>query len=404
MSRSLTIKIDLLQYPMDAATFISIILGLIVLTIVIVLIATLTRVRKKTRVLNQIDILTDELARQRKENLSRLNEIKRMSSMDNLLFASLIRLTSRLNPSEIAKEVTGLLTNYLDPEEVAVFLADDRGMRLRVIDHRGLKDFAVPKLIYETTDDARRGKVGLCFVENHPLTKRDVVLGVTEPYPVFTPDICFPLSYQGTKFGVIAIRRALDLEERERNLLGVIANIAGITLNNTRTAHADPLTQLYNIRYFQERLEEELNNARTRHKNLAIIIIDLDNFKNYNDTYGHQAGDLLLMRLAQIFIKHFDTEETLARYGGDEFIILCPGIKKTDAARIVGHMLQELKKYDFASGKKKAAVTFSAGVSSYPDDAITATELIRLADHALYAAKRSGRNAVKAYDPKIGKL
>jgi diguanylate cyclase (GGDEF)-like protein len=109
------------------------------------------------------------------------------------------------------------------------------------------------------------------------------------------------------------------------------------------------------------------------------------------------------MRLAQIFIKNFDTDETIARYGGDEFIILCPGIKKTDAARIVGHLLQELKKYDFASGKKKATVTFSAGVSSYPDDAITATELIRLADHALYAAKKSGRNMVRVYDPKIVK-
>lgn len=323
--------------------------------------------------------------------------------MDNLFFASMIRLTSRLHAADIAKEITGLLMNYLDAEQVAVFLADDRGERLRIIDQHGIRDDLKAQLVYEVHSEQRRGKVGFSFLEKHPITKRDIVIGVQEPYTVFNPDICYPVFYQERQFGVIAIVRHQDLEERERNMLGVISAIAGITLNNTRTVHADPLTQLYNIGYFRERLDVELQQARGQQKILSIAIIDLDNFKTYNDTYGHQAGDLLLVRLAQIFTNHFDTEEIIARYGGDEFIVMFPAIPKKDAFRIMGHLLKDLQKYDFASSKQKANVTFSAGISTYPDDALNATELIRYADQALYAAKRAGRNTVKMYSTDLGK-
>ena len=384
----------------DIGFFIQVIIGIAVLIGLIILITFLVGSRKKGGLSNR-EMLKERLEQQLAENNRLQKELKRINSMDNLFFNSMINLTQRLDPIFVARDITGLLMNYLDAEKVAVFLADDRNERLRIVDQHGIHDDLKTKLIYEVNSENRRGKVGFSFLEKHPITKRDVVIGVQEPFTVFNPDICYPIFFQERRFGVIAIVRRHDLEERERSMLGVISQIAGITLNNTRTVYADPLTQLYNIGYFRERLDVELQHARGHQKCLSIAIIDLDNFKMYNDTYGHQAGDLLLVRLAQIFINHFDTEEIVARYGGDEFIVMFAGLRKKDAFRIMGHLLHDLQKYDFASSKQKVNVTFSAGISTYPDDALNATELIRFADQALYAAKRAGRNTVKMYSSSI---
>lgn len=396
---------------MDTGFFVQLLLGAIIITVVVILIATVSKSKKKTKVLNSVDILTDELNRQKKENLRLQTELRRISSMDNLFFASMIRLTSRLNSADIAKEITGLVMNYLDAEEVAVFLADEREKRLTIVDQRGLKDNWIPKLVYGLQHDRKNGKVGFCFLEKHPITKRDTLIGVEEPYPIFNPDICFPVFFQDKRFGVIAIVRKNDLEERERNLLGVVASIAGVALNNTHsladitlTAHTDPLTRLYNIGYFRDRLDEELNRAKRFQHNLSVSIIDLDEFKAYNDTYGHHAGDHLLIQLSQIFSKHFDKTDTLARYGGDEFIVMCPEIDKKETAQIMDKLLQDLEMYDFTRGQKKVRITFSAGVSSYPDDATNAPDLMKLADSALYEAKGAGRNMVRQYRPKVEKI
>jgi diguanylate cyclase (GGDEF)-like protein len=135
-----------------------------------------------------------------------------------------------------------------------------------------------------------------------------------------------------------------------------------------------------------------------------VTIIDLDNFKNYNDTYGHQAGDQLLIRLADFFSQHFDEPDILARYGGDEFILMCPEIPKKETARIMGNLLHDLSVYDFARGKEGVKVSFSAGVSSFPEDGASVPELIKAADEALYDAKGAGRNTVRIHLHKIEEI
>lgn len=397
---------------MDIAIFIQIILGLIFVTIVVILITTISGIKKKTEGLYKPDVLTDELDRQKKVNIQLEDELKKINSVDNIFFASMIRLTSRLKSEEIAKEIAGLLENCLNPKEIAVFLSDEGEKRLNIVAHRGLSEDWIPRLVYELDDKYSKGKVGVSFEKKIPIGEREfAMLGIQEPYPIFNPDVCYPLSYQNKRFGVIAITGKKDLSERERNLLGVVTNIAGVALNNmqsfediTFTARTDPLTKLYNIGYFKERFMDEINRAKRSQHNLSVAIIDLDNFKAYNDTYGHQAGDQLLIRFAQIFKKHFGKIDTLARYGGDEFIVMCPEIKKQEAAKSIDVLLRDLEMYDFARGKQKVKVTFSAGVSSYPDDGANGVELIKLADQALYSAKGAGRNTVQVYRPKIEKI
>jgi diguanylate cyclase (GGDEF)-like protein len=396
----------------NVGIYIQIILGILVVVFLIFLIAVMTGSRKKSRVLKQIDILTDELGRQRRENIHLRDELKSIASVDNQFFASMIRLTSRFNPDDISKEIVTLLETCLDAQQVGIFLADPRGKRLTLISHYGLNENWLPKLIYELTDEDHQGKVGVCYAKTHRITNREfVVMGLREPYPVFDPDLCVPIFFQEKKFGVIALTRNDELTERELNLLGVVSSIAGVAFNNTKsfadityTAQTDRLTKLYNKGFFEEQLEKELMRAKRFQHNLSVAIIDLDNFKEYNDTYGHQAGDHLLMQLSQIFSSHFDATDTLARYGGDEFIVMCPEIKKQDAARILNNLLHDLETHDFARGPKKVQVTFSAGVASYPDDGSNHTELQKLADHALYEAKREGRNTVMVYKPKIEQI
>ncbi|GAH98506.1 unnamed protein product [marine sediment metagenome] len=121
---------------MDIAIFIQIILGLIFVTIVVILITTISGIKKKTEGLYQPDVLADELDRQKKENIQLKDELKKINSVDNIFFASMIRLTSRLKSEEIAKEIAELLENCLNPKEIAVFLSDEGEKRLNIVAHR----------------------------------------------------------------------------------------------------------------------------------------------------------------------------------------------------------------------------------------------------------------------------
>jgi len=380
----------------------------IILITLVIAISKTTSSREKGAILNQIGILADELDRQKKENLSLRNDMRRIESLDNLFFASLIRLTSRLDPIEIARETSGLLANCLDAHEVAVFLYDEKSKRLNIGAQHGLNENWVPKIVYELSE----GRVGATAEKRIPIGVREAqILRIKEPYPIFEPDICYPLVYQNRLKGVVALIRNGELDERERSLLGVVSSITAVALQNASgfeelrdVAALDPLTKLLNVGSFKERLNDELNRARRFQHDLSVTIIDLDNFKDYNDTYGHQAGDQLLIQLAKVFQKHFHDTDTVARYGGDEFIVMCPETKKPDAAHLTSGLLTELEMYNFVPGKSGKKITFSAGVSAFPEDGGAVSELIKSADEALYEAKSMGRNRVQQHIHKIEKI
>ena len=395
---------------MEAGTFILLLIGVGSLMIMLIFVTIFTR-RAKTEPKKAVrsDILADELDRHKHENYHLKAELKRINSMNNLFFASMIRLTARLNPEEIANETAGLLSNYLETNELAVFLYDEKGKRLNIVAERGINDNWIPKIVYKIGD----GKVGLAAEKRLPIGTREFEFFGTkkEPYEVFNPNICYPMIYQDKLLGVIAICRGSDFDEREKNLLGVVSTMTAVALNNTLSfesisfsASIDPLTKLFNIGYFKDRLQEELNRARRFQHSISITIIDLDKFKEYNDLLGHQAGDQLLIQLAKIFKDHFEDTDVVARYGGDEFVIMCPEIKKQDTARIVGNLLHDLEMYDFGRGQSAEKVTFSAGVAAFPDDGGSVSELIKSADEALYEAKGLGRNTVRIHYPKVEKI
>lgn len=172
-----------------------------------------------------------------------------------------------------------------------------------------------------------------------------------------------------------------------------------------RLTMVDRLTGLHNYGYFMERLEEERQRADRFGSKLSLIMLDIDHFKPYNDKFGHQKGNALLKKVANILTRQVRTIDIVARYGGEEFAILLPNTSR-EAVEIAERIRRAVETAKFEGGKGEAFVkrTLSAGVATYPTDASNEIELIDRADQALYVAKEQGRNAVRVYSPNLAKV
>ena len=163
-----------------------------------------------------------------------------------------------------------------------------------------------------------------------------------------------------------------------------------------KEAITDPLTSLNNYRYFRTESERELLRSERYKKPFSLAIIDIDNFKPYNDSHGHLAGDKVLIALAKLLKENTRKSDITARYGGDEFIIILPELELNQAKSLAEklcdkmHQSEDLKKLDL----KSVGLSISIGIASFPESGKTIDKLLKKADDALYAAKKSGKNTV----------
>ena len=156
----------------------------------------------------------------------------------------------------------------------------------------------------------------------------------------------------------------------------------------------DPLTGLFNRRYLDDSLERELSRAKRDGLPLSLLMIDIDFFKKLNDTHGHQAGDEVLKRLGQLICNGARSADLPCRYGGEEFLLVLPTMSLESAAERAEHWRLTFANEQIAFAGTLLSATLSVGVAAFPGHGMTADELIRAADQALYAAKNSGRNRV----------
>ncbi len=177
-------------------------------------------------------------------------------------------------------------------------------------------------------------------------------------------------------------------------------------------AYSDAMTGLDNFRQFEETLADELMRAERYQRSLSVILLDIDHFKSFNDTRGHQAGDSLLGQMGVVLRNALRNVDHPARYGGEEFVIICPETEAREARLIAERIRRSVADTPFAlpnqnaanqnaanqNGGETARVTVSLGCATFPNDSGTARDLVKKADIALYAAKGSGRNAVYAYE------
>lgn len=167
-----------------------------------------------------------------------------------------------------------------------------------------------------------------------------------------------------------------------------------------RLAYTDAQTLLFNHRHFQEQLEEEVRRAQRYGRSVSLILLDIDSFKAFNDTYGHPAGDRVLRDLAYVLKANLRTVDIAARYGGEEFVVICPETLREQALILAERLCTRIAETEFSlntAGPKR--ITVSIGVSCFPNDAANKTGLLDAADKALYDAKRGGKNRVVAFAP-----
>lgn len=153
----------------------------------------------------------------------------------------------------------------------------------------------------------------------------------------------------------------------------------------------DPLTGIFNRKYFENQLSKELQRASRYEHTLSILLIDIDQFKNINDEFGRQTGDHVLEQLSEILKGSVRSVDVVARYGGDEFIVLLPETKKLHALKTADRILDHFKNYDFFKDKLSVKeLSISVGIAGFPEDAGGTYELIKKADNALRKAKQEG--------------
>lgn len=182
------------------------------------------------------------------------------------------------------------------------------------------------------------------------------------------------------------------LQQSEQELKRQLDEINSLQARLQEQATRDALTGLYNRRYCDETLERELARCQRSGEELSILMIDLDHFKQINDTYGHQAGDEVLRALAHLLNEQVRASDVACRYGGEEFLVLLPGAALESALQRAEAWRSALASVPIHFGPHKIKATLSIGIAAYPDHACTPQTLMRAADMALYRAKVEGRN------------
>lgn len=204
-------------------------------------------------------------------------------------------------------------------------------------------------------------------------------------------------------FGILSIATTNDnsFSSEDIDILYFLKPHISIVLDNAllhkRTAAlaiTDGLTNLSTHRYFQENLENEIRRAKRYNQVFSLLMIDIDNFKALNDTFGHLEGDKVLIEIAKIMKRETRESDLVARYGGEEFVIILSGTDKEGAKIVAERIRQAVENHKFIIKGRQIIITISIGVATYPVDADMKMEIIRCADKSLYQAKREGKNKV----------
>ncbi len=217
--------------------------------------------------------------------------------------------------------------------------------------------------------------------------------------------LCIPMIAHGETSGIVYLdtgsqMEGVSLSDHEKRGLRRVAEhlslaVANLTLRETLRIQSirDPLTGLFNRRYMEESLERELRRSLRKETFLSILMADIDHFKRFNDTFGHEAGDAVLRELARTFQALLRAEDIVCRYGGEEFLVVLPETTPTTAQETAERLRNAVQAIQIQHyGQELNGITLSIGIACYPEHATDTKALVHAADAALYQAKNSGRN------------
>ena len=222
--------------------------------------------------------------------------------------------------------------------------------------------------------------------------------------------LCLPLTVQGETLGVLSlIDNTISKGEHPpglKQLAQTVGETIKLCLSNLKLrdelrqqAIHDPLTGLFNRRYLDETLPRELHLAQRRKAPLSVVMLDLDGFKQFNDSFGHGPGDSLLREFGGVLREHLRKSDISCRYGGDEFVLVLPDSSIADTQERLEQIRIFIKNLPIQSGEQALSrITLSAGIAQTPEHGVTVSELLRAADEAMYAAKQAGRDRIAIYE------
>jgi len=256
----------------------------------------------------------------------------------------------------------------------------------------------------------KAGLTSTILNQKHPLVIPDVKKHSSFDNPVMLREgirslMAAPLWAEGRIIGILYVDDFVvrNFKPREISLLSLLSTIAAMAIDKTRMlessrqlAITDELTRLFNHRHFLQQLTNEINRAKRYNRPLSLLMLDIDHFKDYNDTYGHLKGNEILKGLAGI-LKELSREVDIpARYGGEEFTIIMPETNRRRGRILAERLRKMISNHPFQHREKlpKGRITVSIGLATCPDNAMTPFALIEASDKALYEAKRGGRNRV----------
>jgi len=359
-----------------------------------------------------VDSLEKKLvAKEQNLMVTERNLKRRVYEIHNLLEIS-NELYSILNLKQLINSALLIIVGQVGCQKAFAFLYDSNHRKYSKRFTKGLDQVELSEL-----EIAVDHPLVAFFDKNHKpvlvetMKEEEALTGVCQSMYDHQIELIAPIVYGDRVQGFVGCGTLLSeqkFSKNEMDLFNILINIISISVSNAQTYEdvknlslTDAMTNLNNYRYFEDRLKEELNRARRNETPVSLIMLDIDHFKNYNDTLGHQAGDEALRNLGWILKNSVREEDIVNRYGGEEFCIILPNIEK-DVITILGERIrQKVEEYPFYKENVQPGgrITVSIGGSSFPDDADNFEELVYKADQALYKSKNSGRNRLTVFTP-----
>ena len=333
---------------------------------------------------------------------------KRFSELNSLYLISLT-LSKTLDLDEILKSIKSLFQKKIKVNHFGIFLLDQSLSSLHLHTSFGLLRSSKLQSAFKVGEDIFGKAIELeetIYVPDMSASSQFQFFGEEPRSGSF---IVVPiLLRKNHPLGVFSLYRheikAFSKEDRAffKKIGLEIAKVLDKSLlfqHTKELAITDDLTGLYNRRYFNQRFEREVLRAKRYRRPLAILMVDIDYFKNYNDINGHLLGDDVLKKVAYLIESNLRKADIVARYGGEEFVILLPEIDKSHADQVAEKLRRtiELRYFPKEQYLPNKNLTISIGLATLPDDSTNSRELIEFADRALYRAKAEGRNRVVIY-------
>ena len=349
----------------------------------------------------ELNLLNDE----RLQNQLQLKALEKSFSRFSILKDITEKLSSSLSLAEVANLVVKNSFSIVSKADCCLlYLIDEKKHNLILTSMRKSQELKGFKIEGADGFDMRVLK------RKQPLIIQDIRKDYRFDYEViksktreFRSLISTPLISEDRAIGVVRLD-ALNAEifnSEDLRILNIIADLGAVAVENAHLyekteelAVTDGLTGCYVQRYMRQLLAEEIKNMTESKNKISFLMIDIDHFKKYNDSYGHVAGDIVLKTTARIFIKMAGSKAIVARYGGEEFAIGLPGISKEEAAELAEKLRKKVEERIFYLRREKTNVTISIGVATMTNAIKDVNYLIAEADKALYEAKNTGRNKV----------